>query len=250
MSFFLNAKAHASFRVLSYNLQQGISLSRRRVRFADLREIIARLHVDVLLLQEVGSELGLGREADEAWEALADSAWPHSAYGRNAVFGDRHHGNAIASRLPFARWENVDLSFGGREKRSLLHAETATGLHFVSVHLGLVAKERRYQLAALAEHLATRVPQYAPLVVAGDFNDWTCRATPVLWRVLGLEEAHRKATGAHGRTFPSRFPVLPLDRVYFRGARLRGATRLRGAPWKRFSDHLPLLVELEEGGGA
>jgi endonuclease/exonuclease/phosphatase family metal-dependent hydrolase len=39
--------------------------------------------------------------------------------------------------------------------------------------------------------------------------------------------------------------VFALDRVYLRGLRCRSTHVPRGAGWRRWSDHLPLIVELE-----
>jgi len=47
------------------------------------------------------------------------------------------------------------------------------------------------------------------------------------------------------RTFPAAFPVLRLDRIYQRGFAVRSARVLRGKPWSQYSDHAPLLAELE-----
>ena len=47
------------------------------------------------------------------------------------------------------------------------------------------------------------------------------------------------------RTFPSAFPWLRLDRIYQRGFAVRRARVLHGLPWKKLSDHAPLMVELE-----
>ncbi|MGB3835659.1 endonuclease/exonuclease/phosphatase family protein [Castellaniella sp.] len=47
------------------------------------------------------------------------------------------------------------------------------------------------------------------------------------------------------RTFPSVFPWLRLDRIYQRGFAVRRARVLHGAPWKKLSDHAPLVADLE-----
>jgi len=47
------------------------------------------------------------------------------------------------------------------------------------------------------------------------------------------------------RTFPSVFPWLRLDRIYQRGFAVRQARVLHGAPWKKLSDHAPLVADLE-----
>ena len=64
------------------------------------------------------------------------------------------------------------------------------------------------------------VPPDAPLVVAGDFNDWRGRA-PMRCSRLRPTEVFRSANGRHARTFPARWPLLRLDRIYVRNRRAR-----------------------------
>lgn len=52
---------------------------------------------------------------------------------------------------------------------------------------------------------------------------------------------HARARGAQ---LSSRFPVLPLDRIYLRNLRVVQARVLSGLPWSLLSDHLPLLASI------
>ena len=47
------------------------------------------------------------------------------------------------------------------------------------------------------------------------------------------------------KTFPAKFPLLRLDRIYQRGFAVRRAQVLRGKPWSLLSDHSPLVADLE-----
>jgi endonuclease/exonuclease/phosphatase family metal-dependent hydrolase len=44
-------------------------------------------------------------------------------------------------------------------------------------------------------------------------------------------------------TFPSRLPLLHLDRIYVRGLKPLSAHVPHGQAWWRMSDHLPLIAE-------
>ena len=79
--------------------------------------------------------------------------------------------------------------------------------------------------------------------MGGDFNDWREKVSRRLSRRIRMKEAFMQQYSHHARTFPSRFPLLRLDRIYFRGVDLDMATRLKGRPWLYLSDHLPLLAE-------
>jgi endonuclease/exonuclease/phosphatase family metal-dependent hydrolase len=133
-------------------------------------------------------------------------------------------------------------------RRGMLHAELkvpshATGLHVISTHLGLLQVERQRQIKQLCQYVHKNVPTAEPLLIGGDFNDWRERVSPRLHKALQLDEAFLHLHSRHPRTFPSRFPVLRLDRIYFRGAQAQGAHRLWGRPWLFLSDHLPLVAD-------
>ncbi|AWB34606.1 endonuclease/exonuclease/phosphatase family protein [Orrella marina] len=60
-----------------------------------------------------------------------------------------------------------------------------------------------------------------------------------------LSMAGAQALKRPPKTFPSKFPMFRLDRIYQRGFAVRQAQVLRGRPWSLLSDHAPLLTELE-----
>jgi len=245
----------ARITVLSLNINAGFDLSRRRFLLPALRDAIHDVGADVVLLQEVlGAHAGHARRhpqwPEEAQHAyLAGTLWPHHAYGRNANLAEGHQGNAVLSRFAIASHGNHDVSIAGHEARGLLHAvielpDDSTPLHVVNVHLGLREAHRQRQVSQLAEFIAHDVPPAAPLVVAGDFNDWRARAHPLL-RAAGLREAFEDAQGRPALTFPALFPVFPLDRMYLRHVNALASSVLRTQPWSGLSDHAGLRVELE-----
>jgi len=249
----------SGFRVLSYNIHQGLTVHKKQLALSSLKAAIMSLEPDVVLLQEVAG-VGKGDEKSFQLEVLAGSMWPHTAYGRNSIFSGGFHGNAILSRYPIKRWENVDISVKALRrvglgkilpKRGLLHAEVevegGVPVHFLATHFGLLQVERRRQLKHLCDHIKKAVPEGAPFLVAGDFNDWRQKVTAKLSRALNVKEAHHLQHKRHARTFPSRFPLLCLDRIYFRSLSLKGVRRVEGHPWLHLSDHLPLLADFAVG---
>ena len=147
-----------------------------------------------------------------------------------------HHGNAVMSKFPIIHHCNHDVSIPGPEKRGMLHCVlrvpgTAVELHAICVHLGLAEGHRQKQLALLCEITATEVPADAPLIVAGDFNDWRRRAHDILWRGAGLREVFVTAYGESARTFPALFPLLSLDRIYVRNCSVHLPVVLPRRPW-------------------
>lgn len=248
------AAAPAGLTVVTYNIHKGFSALNRRLVVHEIRERLHGLAADVAFLQEVQGAHHGHAERHTSWPAEAQHQFmaregEHAAYGLNATYQDGHHGNAIVSRFPIARSENIDISHHAFESRGLLHCELQVPgwrgpLHCVNVHLGLWGRSRRMQLAWLCHRIRDAVPPEAPLVIAGDFNDWRGKASAVLSHELGAEEVFRQAQGRHALSFPARLPLLALDRIYVRGLRVEGIERLSGEPWSRLSDHAALCARL------
>jgi endonuclease/exonuclease/phosphatase family metal-dependent hydrolase len=250
-----SAPTHTSLKVLSYNIHKGFSTSNRRFILTRIRDAIRMIQPDLVLLQEVLGEHKGHSERVTGWpdqpqfDYLAHEIWPHVAYGKNAVYGAGHHGNAILSKYPFKFVENIDVSTNKLEKRGLLHAIIAVPgkhrpVHAICVHLGLFEAERQTQIRRLCNRIESHVPHGDPLVIGGDFNDWLLKATQPLSKALEVKEAFAETSGGHARTFPSWMPSLRLDRIYYRGMKIRGALALGGKPWSELSDHVALYAEL------
>jgi endonuclease/exonuclease/phosphatase family metal-dependent hydrolase len=87
------------------------------------------------------------------------------------------------------------------------------------------------------------VPADAPLVIAGDFNDWNHKLDSKICNTLNaVESAHAK--DGRIRTFPSHMPWWQLDRIYVRGFEFERTQALTGREWAQRSDHVPLMAEL------
>jgi endonuclease/exonuclease/phosphatase family metal-dependent hydrolase len=250
-----NPTAPASFKVLTVNTHKGFTAFNRRFVLHELREAVRSVSADLVFLQEV-----LGSHATHSvrfsnwpetpqYEFLADSIWPQFAYGRNAVYPDGHHGNALLSKWPIVSHRNHDVSVDGPEKRGMLHCVLdvragAAPVHAICVHLGLRESHRRAQTELLCE-IVGRIPDDAPLIVAGDFNDWRLRSHALLVRCSGLREVFVDAYGEAARSFPARWPLLRLDRIYVRNANGHEPIVLPRRPWTHLSDHAPLAAEID-----
>ncbi len=240
-------------RVLTYNIHKGFDRFNRGFVLRRIKEQLHEIDVDVVLLQEIQGR-HLRHETKIAdWplatqlEYLADSLWPHFAYGKNAIYRRGHHGNAILSKYNINEWSNLNLSRFRRASRSLLHGrldipDRNTHLHLLCVHLDLIGFERKRQVHELKRYIEDTIPEDEALIMGGDFNDWRSGLERALERQLGLREAHRQLTGQYARTFPSNRPILRMDRVYYRGVELLDCHTLGRHPWDELSDHLPLFA--------
>ena len=207
-----------TLRVLTVNTHKGFNVLNRRFVLPELRDAVRQVDADLVFMQEVQG-VHDGHSARVAnwppaphYEFLADEIWPQYAYGRNAVYPQGHHGNALLSKHPIVQNQNRDVSIEGPERRGMLHCTLAVpgfgDVHAVCVHLGLLQDHRRQQLDMLCAMVNDEIPSNAPLVVAGDFNDWRCRASDHLTQGAGLQEVFEMVYGRSARTFPARFPVL------------------------------------------
>lgn len=241
--------------LLSYNIHKGFTRYNRRYMVPDLRRALLELNPHIMCLQEVQGQHKQSRfrrlpffplEAD--YQILAEGQWPHHVYGQNATYKDGHHGNAILSQHPLINTENIDVSRYTNASRSLLHTEVPLAhmtLHIICVHLGLSKQERQTQYQQLAERIDKFVPHTAPLIIAGDFNDWRSHAEALFAKALTLQEAMKTTTGSYAKTFPAYRPTLRVDRIYYRGLNLLYTEVLSGKPWRYLSDHLPLFAKFE-----
>jgi endonuclease/exonuclease/phosphatase family metal-dependent hydrolase len=262
-------------RVATYNIHKGVTNIRGRPRIHDVRHALHSIDADILFLQEVqdrNERLARHRAYPKATQLdyLASTGYEHRAYGMNAVYPHGHHGNAILSRHPIGHFTNHDISDHALEKRGLLHAVARTSrgkdhdVHLICVHLGLIKRSRVRQARFLIDFVQQEIPAKAPIIIAGDFNDWQRGVDALLHQELdifevgGVSEApqrrslldliapwRQKERPSVARTFPSFAPWLTLDRIYVRGFRVISTEVPRGLAWAKRSDHMPLIAELE-----
>ena len=243
-----------TLKIATYNIHKGFSQFNRRVVLHELRERLRELNADIVFLQEVQGEHALhGQQhanypAGPQHEFLADEFWEHHTYGMNAVYDEGHHGNAILSRFPIVKTSNKDVSAHRFESRGLLHSEVQIGgrvVHCLCAHFGLFAKGRREQTGALVEHVLSEIPGDAPLIIAGDFNDWRNKLSRTLANELGVHDVFALKAGKPARSYPSRIPLFRLDRIYVRGFSVQHCDVHIGGKWQRLSDHAALSANLK-----
>ena len=217
-------------RVVSWNVRKAVGLDWRR----DPARVVAALEAlepDVVLLQEADKRLGRRPAAlppavvERAGFRVVDAA-PGPSLG--------HHGNAVLLRggLRAASLRRIDLP--GLEPRGALAVEIdgpRGRLWVCGAHLGLRRQDRRAQMAALLAALPD-----AAVVVGGDMNEWSQDPG-----ALGVAPPWRMVVP--GPSFHAARPLMALDRFVGRGVRLHGA---RVADGRRASDHLPVIVEVDQ----
>jgi endonuclease/exonuclease/phosphatase family metal-dependent hydrolase len=243
-----------SLKVLSLNMHKGFSSLRKRFILHELREAVRGVGADIVFLQEVQGEHAGHALRNPNWpdvpqyEFLADTLWGEYAYGRNAVYPEGHHGNAILSRFPIISQDNIDVSVKHHEGRGLLHCTLQLPfhdlrMHVICVHLGLLQAHRSAQVEQLCAFLEQGVPLHEPVIVGGDFNDWRLIGHGQLAACTRVHEVFELRTGRLPRTFPARLPLFRIDRIYFRNLDVIDSAVLSRRPWSKLSDHVGLAAE-------
>ena len=245
-----------TLKIATYNIHKGLSYFNHRVVLHELRERLRELDADIVFLQEVqGEHIRHGERYPNYPEGaqhdfIAEEVWLHSVYGKNSVYEAGHHGNAILSRFPILQSFNTDVSAHRFESRGLLHSEIELpGLgrvHCLCAHFGLFARGRRAQAGALIEYAGSEIPADAPLIIAGDFNDWRNQLSKTLANELNIHDVFHLHGGKLARSFPSRLPMLRLDRIYVRGFTVLHSNVHAGGNWLRLSDHAALSAQLKK----
>lgn len=240
--------------VATYNMHKGMSALNQQVQLTQMTEALRRLAADVLFLQEVQGE-HRQRAAKHPnfpssphYQVLADALTYHQSYGKNAVYPQRHHGNAILSHLPIDTKNNVNISVNKLEQRGVLHCEIQPDswdlpLVCLCAHLNLREPDRLKQYQAIYDYVTHNIHPDSPLILAGDFNDWRHRSCENLGENLGMREVF-SGQGHRPKTFPARLPMLSLDRIYTRHLDVVAARSHRDTLWRQLSDHLPLSATL------
>jgi len=220
-------------RIATWNIHSAVGLD-RRYDAARIVDVLEEIDADVIALQEVPSLEDHGEFVGMLRSRLA----MHVVAGRTLSRAGADYGNALLSRLPVTATSRIDLTVHVREPRGALDAHLECGgqrLRVLNTHLGLRPYERRQQVRRLLA--AIDAGPMAPLVLMGDVNEWFLWGRPLRW--LHADFHSRPAPA----TFPSRMPILALDRIWLRPEpMLRRLVPHHSARTRVASDHLPLVA--------
>lgn len=224
--------------IATWNMHKGIGSDRRR-DIARTTNVIAEIAPDIMALQE--ADLRFGSRA-----GLLDLDHLHHRTGLSPVLvdtpGPSHgwHGNLILLRKGTAIQTDL-IRLPGLEPRGALVAEVdlaGQALRIVAAHFGLLRRSRQQQVHALLDHLDRR--ETMPTLLMGDLNEWRSGPGSPL---TPLTRHFRPAPAI--RSFPARFPILPLDRLMVGPVGEITDLATHDTPLaRRASDHLPLKGRL------
>ena len=216
-------------RVASYNLHGCVGRDGARDA-ARVAAVIRELGCDTIGLQEA---YGV--------QALADLTGMSVFSGPDHVYHGRHVGNALLTRRKVLAVRQHDYTFLHHEPRSALDVDLDVDgdpVRVIVTHLGLRPAERRFQVRKLLE-LLKQTPLEERVIVLGDINEWMPLGRPLRWMhaLLGRSPAER--------SFPSRWPLFALDRVWVRPRHALLAFGAHRSPLaEKASDHLPVRADI------
>lgn len=224
-------------RLATYNIHRAIG---RDGRFDPHRiaRVLCEVAADVTALQEVETN---GHQGLDVLAYLADRTGLHPIAGPVLLRETGEYGNALLTRASVRTVRRLDLSVPGREPRGALDVEVnwqGAPLHVVATHLGLNPGERRTQIQQLLDLFQERTAPRS--ILMGDLNEWFLWGRPL----RRLQHAFSKTPAPP--TFPARFPLFALDRIWLRPeAQLVNLSVHKSLLAREASDHLPLTAEVE-----
>ena len=224
--------------VLSYNIHECVGADRRRDP-ARIAEVIKESGAQIVGLQEVHSDSS-GAEQLHQMNYLSTLTGLQAVSGPAVERRNGHYGNVLLTSCRVLAVHKLNLSYLAREPRGAIDADLDIGGEtgrVIVTHLGLRPAERRFQVRKLLSAIAEQRTRIVLLL--SDFNEWLPTGRSLRWIHTHLGKT------ALVRTFPSRFPIFALDRIWVSPpAALVELCCIRTSLSRIASDHLPLRATI------
>lgn len=230
--------------IASYNVHKCIGMD-KQFNPDRIAHVISEIGADVIAVQEADKRFGersglldLKRlERENSLVPVPVESLSSKSHG--------WHGNLLLFREGVVR--NVhQLKLPGVEPRGALvvDLDLATGpLRVIAAHLGLLKASRSQQAEAILA--AVEAEEARPTLLIGDLNEWRIGKRSSL---RSLKPVFDHTAGAVP-SFPSRFPMLALDRVLGHPHHLVSGVEVHDTPLARVaSDHLPIKAYINLKG--
>ncbi|QFI65856.1 dioxygenase [Sinorhizobium alkalisoli] len=227
--------------IASYNIHKCVGIDGR---FDPTRtaQVIAELGADIVALQEAdqrfGERAGL-LDLDHLRREAHLVSVPISPFSEK---GHGWHGNVLLLREGAVSAVR-QLNLPGVEPRGALVVDLdlqVGPLRVIAAHLGLLRHSRARQAETIMQVAADGGDR--PTLLIGDLNEWR------MGKRSSLRFLHPLFDPSHGTvaSFPSRFPLFPLDRVLGNPHQLVTSVAVHDTPLARVaSDHLPVKASID-----
>lgn len=229
-------------RILCYNIHGGYDMHGRR-DLKRLHHFMEEHAIDIGVFQEIETRPSRGGTMQDI-ETIAGPERPHHLPGLTMKEGEGWYGNLIVSRFPIVRGLVHDLeTIKMLEPRCAVDAliDTPLGtIRLIGTHLSLSPWERWSEVRNLVRLIdAVEETESRPMLLMGDINEWrpSSRLLRHLDEIMDEVPAHR--------TFPSRWPLFRLDRVWKTNTNRKiDAVVMKNKDIRRLSDHLPIIITI------
>ena len=226
-------------RVVTFNLNGAAGYTERR-NLVHVADALSALEPDIVAVQEVADYRDPVEERIINLEFLAKQLKMHWLPGFTRTGSAGAFGNGLLSRFELHQPDSRDISVSGRERRLALQANVQVNGHtirLIATHLGLRRAERAYQVRILRQLVCAA----GPSILLGDLNEW------LPWTMtLGALNPARSMLVSARRTFPSRLPLFPLDRIFVKPEHwLKKIHVSHDHQFRELSDHLPLVAVID-----
>ena len=231
-------EAKQELRIASYNIHRSIGTD-KKLDPERIGSILHDLNADIIALQEVDSGI---HSKGECQVEFFRRYMPNYQIVEGPTIKDSRgkYGNVLLSKLPISQVQTISLAVERREPRGAIAVQTSWGgqdFWVVALHLGLRAYERKQQYLMLNQLLNRTA---SPTIICGDFNEW--KRYPRTFSHLDVNVRQLRPR----KSFPSRFPVFPLDRIFCQPEQaLIGFQVIRTPLTRVASDHLPVLGRID-----
>jgi len=205
-------------------------------------KVIEEINPQLLALQEVDRRFGT-REGLLDLERLKErTGLVHVPLHSRRQHSHGFHGNALFCRQGrIHALYQIDLP--GMEPRGAVIVEMTlpTGsLRVIAAHFGLLRRSRKRQVDSILDFLAKR--PLMPTLMIGDLNEWRLGKNSSLTPFMPFFDIKMGTVPS----FPARFPVLALDRVFAFPQHLIASVDIHDTPLARIaSDHLPIKAWID-----
>lgn len=227
-------------RVASYNIHKCVGTDRK---FDPDRiiAVLAEIDADVVALQEADLRFG-----DKAGLLNVQLLHDHLGLVPVPIEGARKnhgwHGNMVLVREGIIN-KTHQLVLPGVEPRGAMVVDLNTkgvDLRVIATHLGLLRYSRAKQIDEVLQ--AAHASDGRCVVLMGDLNEWRIGRRSAL---KGLEPIFGPLDN-FVPSFPSKFPVLALDRILCAPRKLLSHLEVHDTRLARLaSDHLPIKAQLK-----
>ncbi|MEZ5781482.1 MAG: endonuclease/exonuclease/phosphatase family protein [Rhizobiaceae bacterium] len=224
--------------IASYNIHKCVGTDGRFMPDR-IAHVVGELNADIVALQEADERLG-NRQGLLDLDALHRHTGLVPLHKPDNQLSHGWRGNLILAREGIVK-NRAQVRLPGLEPRGAVIVDLelkGVTVRIIAAHFGLLRRSRSLQASTLVEAARSVIH---PTILLGDLNEWRVGNRSSLLEFL----PHFGPVHAILPSFPSRYPLLALDRILARPANIISSIEIHNSPLARVaSDHLPIKAKL------